>query len=117
MDKSEENLEDRLGDRDGKKDSDGETEKEVSAMLEGYNMSLTDREDEISPPKLELVPQFRTRHPPSSHTMDISSVRYRPVPVMAQAVLTSTYSYPRQELPENGKVNNIYELNMPNQAI
>jgi len=105
MDQSEENLEDRLGDRDGKKDSDGETEREMSAMFEVYNMGLTDRKDDISPPKLELVSQFRPRHSPLPHTMDISSVRYRPVPVMAQAVLTSTYSHPRQELKENGKVN------------
>jgi len=90
-------LEDRLGDRDGKKDSDGETEREVSAMFKGYNMGLTDREDDISPLQLELVPEFRP--PPSlpHHTMDISSVRYRPVPLTAQAVLTSTHSYPRQE--------------------
>jgi len=58
MDESEENLDDRLddrlGDRDGKarRDSDGETEKEVSAMLESYNVGLTDREDDISQPKL-----------------------------------------------------------------
>jgi len=53
MDESEENLDDRLddrlGDRVGKapRDSVGETEKEVSAMLEGYNVGLTDREDDI----------------------------------------------------------------------
>jgi len=64
MDQSKKNLDDRLddllGDRNGKakKDSDGEMEKEVSAMLENYNMGLTDREDDISPPKLELASQF-----------------------------------------------------------
>jgi len=58
MDQSEENLEDRLGDRDKKKDSDSETEKKVSAMFEGYNMGLTDREYDISPPKLELFSDF-----------------------------------------------------------
>jgi len=114
MDKSEENLDDRLGgrlgDRDGKtqRDSEGETEKEVSAMCKGYNVGLTDKEYDISPPKLELASEFRRHrlsppHPP--HTMDISSVRYRPVPVMAQAVLTSTYGHPRLELAEMGKVN------------
>jgi len=115
MDESEETLDDRLddrfGDRDGKarRDLDEETEKEVSAMLEDYNMGLTDKKDELSPPKLELASQFRPRHsPPLSHTMDIPSVRYRPVPVMAQTVLTSTYSHPRQELKEVGKVNNVY---------
>jgi len=106
MDKPGVVLDDRLGDREERKNSDGETEREVSAMLEDYNMGLTDREDDISPPKLELASQFRPRHsPPLPHTMDISSVRFRPVLVMAQAVLTSTYSHPRQELPEVGKVN------------
>jgi len=100
MDESEENLDDRLGvrldDRDGNawRDSEGKTEKEMSAMFEGYIVGLMDRENNISPPKLELVSEFRRpRLSPSHplHTMDISSVRYRPVPVMAQAVLTSTY--------------------------
>jgi len=104
MDKPEEDLEYRLSDKDGKKDSDGEAEREVSHMFEGYNMGLTDKEDDISPPKLEFVSQFRPHHSPPP-TIDISSVRYRPVPVMAQAVLTYTYSHPRQELLENGKVN------------
>jgi len=55
MDESEENLndrlDDRLGDRDGKarRSSDRKMEKEVSVMLEDYNVGLTDREDDISP--------------------------------------------------------------------
>jgi len=91
--------------------SDGETEKEVSAMLESYDMGLSDREDERSPPKLELASEFRhTRHSPPSHpspphTMDISSVCFRPVPVMAQAEMTSTCGHPRLNFPELGKVN------------
>jgi len=79
-------------------------------MLESYDMGLTDRKDELSPPKLELASEFRrSHHSPTSHlphTMDISSVRFRPVPVMAQAVMTFTYGHPRLELPEMGKVNN-----------
>jgi len=107
-------LDDRLGvrldDRDGKaqKYSEGETEKEVSAMFEGYNVGLTDREDDILPPKLELASEFRRPRlspPHPLHTMDISSVRYRPVPVMAQTVLTSTYGHSKLELPGKGKVN------------
>jgi len=56
MDRAEESerdrLNDRLGERDGKieKVSVGETEKEVSAMLKGYDVGLSDREDERSPP-------------------------------------------------------------------
>jgi len=59
--KERDRLDDRLGERDGKTQrvSDGETEKEVSAMLEGYEMGLSDREYERSPPKLEITSEFR----------------------------------------------------------
>jgi len=107
-------LDDRLGDKDGRTQRvlEGETEKEVSAMLESYDVGLSEREDERSPPKLKLVSEFRrTRHspplsPPLLHTMDISSVRFRPVPVMAQAVMTSIHGHPKPNLPEMGKINN-----------
>jgi len=104
MDGLEMNLEERLGDKDGRKNSDDETEREVRTMFECYDMRLDDKKEYISPPKLELTSQFRPRLSPL-HTMDISSVCYRPVPVMAQAELTSTYSHPRLELQEMGKVN------------
>jgi len=42
--------------------------------------------------------------------MDISSVRFQPVPEMAQAEMTSTYGHPRLNRPETAKVNNIYIL-------
>jgi len=38
--------------------------------------------------------------------MDISSVRIGPVPVKAQAVMTSTYGHPRLNWPAMAKVNN-----------
>jgi len=38
--------------------------------------------------------------------MDISSVRIRPVPVKAQAVITLTYGHPRLNWPAMAKVNN-----------
>jgi len=66
---------------------------------------LDDIEGSISPPTLESAPTFRPRLSPTLHAMDISSVRYRPAPVMTQAELTSTYGHPRLELPEMGKVN------------
>jgi len=109
MDESEMNLEERFGDKDGRNNSDDETEREVRTMSEGYDMGLNERDDDISPPKLEFASQFRPRLSPL-HTIDIStfsSVRYRPVPVMAQAELTSTDSHPRLKLPETGKVNNL----------
>jgi len=73
-------LDHRLGDKDGKtqKVSDGETEKEVSAMLKEYDMGLSDRDDERSPPKLEIAsgyrstllsPTFQPLHPLSPHEM------------------------------------------------
>jgi len=109
MDESEMNLEERLGDKDRRKNSDDETEREVRTMLEGYDMDLDDREDDISPPKLELASQFRPRFSPPN-TMDISRVRYRPAPVLTQAELTSTHGHHRLELPEMGKFNNIVGL-------
>jgi len=105
-----------LGDRDRNalRVLEGETEKEVSAMLGSYDMCSSDREDERSPPKLEMASEFRHIHHsppfhPPPHTMDISSVRFRPVPVMAQAEMTSTYGHPRLNLPEMGKVNIIID--------
>jgi len=108
-------LGDRFGERDGKTQrvSDGETEKEVSAMLEGYDMGLSDRNDERSPPKLEIASGYRSTilfptlfQPPFlPHAMDISSVSFRPVAVTAQAEMTSTHGHPRLNLPELDKVN------------
>jgi len=107
-------LGDRLGERNGKTQrvSDGETEKKVSAMLEGYDVGSSDRYDERSP--IEITSGYRStilspifHHPLPPHTMDISSVRFRPVPVMAQAEMTSTYRHPRLNFPELGKVNNM----------
>jgi len=79
-------------------------------------MGLDDKEDDISPPKLELASQFRP-HFFLLHTMDVSSVRYWPAPVLTQAELTSNYGHPRLELPEMGKVNNTKRHNEhPNQS-
>jgi len=121
---------DRLGERDGKAErvSDGETEKEVSARFEGYDVGLSDRDDECSPPKLEIASGYRPSLPspqPLSHitlpphAMDISSVRFRPLPVTAQAIMTSTHGHPMLNFPEWGKVNsstlnqNIREVRYP----
>jgi len=117
--KNKEDLFYRLGERYGKTQrvSDEETEKKVSALLEGYDMGFSNRDDERSPPKLEIATGYRPTilspifHPPlPPHTMDISSVRFRPVPVMAHAEMTSTYGHPRLNLPEWGKVNNTLML-------
>jgi len=101
---------DRLGERDvnTQRVSEAEAEKEVSAMLKDYDLGGSDRDYERSPPKLELVSEYRHphhsppasqpahHHPPPPHllAMDISSVRFRPVSVMAQAEMTSTYGHP-----------------------
>jgi len=106
-----------------------EAEEEVDAMLVGYDLGGSDRDEERSPPKLELVSEYRQPHhsPPTSYpthasavthahhlhhppplTMDISSVRFQPVSVMAQAAMTSTYDHPRLNWPETAKVNIIY---------
>jgi len=87
-----------------------EAEEKGSAMLVGYDLGGSDRYEERSPPKLELVSEYRHPHhsPPASHhahapapahahphppsplTMDISIVRFQPVSVMAQAEMTFT---------------------------
>jgi len=124
MERIEDIDQDRMGDRLGERDlnaqrvseAEAEAEKEVCAMLEGYDLGGCDRDDERSPPKLELVSEYRHPYhsPPTSYpalapapahvhpphppppppppplTMDISSVRFRPVSVMAQAEMTST---------------------------
>jgi len=102
---------DRLSERDirtqrvSETETELETEKEVSAMLKYYDVCGSERDDERSPPKLELISVYIQPHhiPPSisqpqptltsfstssSHppiAMDTSNVRFRPVSVMAQA--------------------------------
>jgi len=106
--------------------SEVETEKEMSAMMKGYDVVNSEGDDERSPPRLELAEQYReninskstqspTIHrtlpsppstsPPPLSTMDISKVRFRPVPVTAQAVMTSTHGHPRLTWPALAKVN------------
>jgi len=103
MDELEMNVDERLGEEAGRKNSDDETEREARTMMEGYDIGLDDREDSISPPTLEIVPSLRPRPSPHLHTMHISSVRYRSVPVLTQAELTSTYGHPRLEFARNGQ--------------
>jgi len=132
MDRVEEIDRDRAGDRLGERDArtqrvseietEVETERKVSAMLKDYDVCGSDRDDERSPPKLELVSGYRQPHhslpnpisqpqpPYPSHplfTMDTSNVRFRPVSVMAQAEMTSTYGHPRLNWPEKARVNTI----------
>jgi len=92
--------------------SEAETEKEGNAMLQEYDLGLSDRDDERSPPKLKLVSEYRHpshsppfQPPPPPLAMDIFSVRFRPVLVTAQAEMTSTNGHPRQNWPEIAKVN------------
>jgi len=83
-------------------------------MLREYDMGLSDRDEQRSPLQLEIAsgyrstllsPIFQPLHPLFPHAMDISSVRCRPVPMMAQAEMTSTHGHPRLNLPDWGKVN------------
>jgi len=114
----------------GDRVSEVETETEMSAMMKGYDVIHSGEEDERSPPRLELVDQYRsyvqnrtTQSPPIRRTlpsppsisptplsnlpaMDISSVRIRPVQAMAQAVMTSTHGHPRPNWPTVAKLNN-----------
>jgi len=100
-------ADDRLSERNvnTQKVSEAETEKEVSALMQEYDLGLSDREYERSPPKLELASEYRHPLQPPPPTMDISSVRFQPVPMKAQAEMTSTYGHPRLNWPEMVQVN------------
>jgi len=114
--------------------SEVENDKEMSAMMKGYDVVNSEGEDERSPPKLELAHQYReytsnksTQSPTICRTlpslssssspppllinaMDISSVRIRPVPVKAHAVMTLTHGHPRLNWPAVAKVNTYIPL-------
>jgi len=105
MDRMGTNVYERSGEKDGRLNSDDKVERKVRTMMEGYDVGMDNREGSISPPKLELASQFHPRFSPPLHTMDISSVRYRPAPVLTQAELTSTYSHSRLEMPSEGRIN------------
>jgi len=134
MDRVEDIERDRAGDRLGERNvstervSEAETDNEMSAMMQDYDVVHSEGEDERSPPKLELAHEYRdyvnsknahshtirrtlpsppTTFPPFHHTMYISSVRIRPTPVKAQAVMTSTHGHPRLNWPAMDKVNTI----------
>jgi len=122
---------DRLGDRNvnAQRVSEVETENQMSAMLQDYDVVPSEHEYERSPPILELAEHYREYilnksnqsptirrtlpTPPiitSSHpysAMDISSVRFRPVPVMGQAALTCNQGHPRLTWPTAQKYNNL----------
>jgi len=99
----------------------------MSALAREYDIINSDGESERSPPKLELIAQHYREYikqaslsPPIRRTlptppltpplpisaMDISSDRFQPVPVKAQAVITSTHDHPRPIWPVAPKVNN-----------
>jgi len=132
MNRVEDIERDRAGDRLSERDvstqrvSKVETDKEMSAMMKDYDVVNSGDEDERSPAKLELEHEYReyknskatqsptirrtlpsppSSSPPPLHTMDISSVRIWPVPVKAQAVMTSTYGHPRLNWQAVAKVN------------
>jgi len=115
MDRIEDIYQDRAKDRLSERDvntqrvSEAGTKKEVSTMLQGYDLEISEGEDERSPPKLELVSEYRQPHhsPPPPLAMDIASGRFRPVPVVAQAGMTSTYGHPRLNWPDMAKVNTL----------
>jgi len=47
--------------------------------------------------------------------MDTSNVHFRPVPVTAQAEMTSTYGHPRLNWPVMGRMNNCVDYLLPQQ--
>jgi len=67
---------DRLGERDGNAQRVSEADEKLSAMLVGYNVGGFDRDDERSPPKLELVLEYRHTHhsPPNSYPTSCAAI-------------------------------------------
>jgi len=55
MDRMGTNVDERFGEKDGRVNFDDEIEREVRTMMEGYDVGLDNRNDSISPPKLELA--------------------------------------------------------------
>jgi len=104
MDGIEINACNQLTEREKERNSDDKTEREVREMLKGNDLGMADREGSLSPPKLELITHTRPHRFPLP-AMNISSVRYRPAPVLKQAELTSTHCHPRLELPKKGRMN------------
>jgi len=131
MDRLEDIERDRAGNRLGERNvstqrvSEAETDKEMSAIMQDYDVVHSEGEDERSPPKLKLAHEYRehnskTIHSPTLrrqlpllqpplffiiHVMDIPTVRFQPVPLKAQAEMTSTYGHPRLHWPAMVKVN------------
>jgi len=121
MDRVEDIERDRMGDRLGARDentqrvSGVDDDKEMSAMLKDYDVIHSEHEYERSPPRLELAEEYREYilnkstqsppihrtlpSPPSSppqprSTMDISSVRFRPVPCNDGTGCDDLYPWP-----------------------
>jgi len=93
-----------LADRGDKEYMDNDPEEEVQTLLEGYAVGGVEREGRISHGRLEVINPTHPQ-PPSSSTIDISSVRYRPTLVMTSAELTSTHGPSWPDLPGSGRVN------------
>jgi len=103
-------------------------------LVRGYDMGEFEEEVERSPPKLELIAQHYREYikqaslsPPVRRTlptppltlsppplpisaMDISSVRFQPVAVQAQAAITSTHGHPRLIWPIRPKFNTLMTI-------
>jgi len=111
------------------RDRRGDRLSERFEVIERVLEADTDRRNERSPPSLEMEPLYRNLiHSPvvspthslptiSHHTLspplfliqwNTSNVRFRPVPVTAQAEMTSTYGgHPRQTWSVMGRQNNV----------
>jgi len=121
---------DRTGDRLG----------EEMYVTERGSEARTDRDNERSPATLVMEPSYRNvQHspivsrtqsprsttlspnpsspppPPPLHTMDTSNVRFRPVPVLAQAGMTSTHGHPWLTWPARAKFNS--DIRISNQFL
>jgi len=68
----------------------------------------------FSPPIRRTLPTPPFTPPLPISAMDISSVRFQPAPVKAQAAITSTHGHLRMIWPERPKLNNYILLQLEN---
>jgi len=88
-----------------KEDSEEEFEEEVTTALEGYAVGGVEREERVSPTKMEWVEIEPLHQLPPRSTMDISSVRYRPMLTTTSADLTSACGPTRPEALKGARFN------------
>jgi len=91
-------------------DSEEEFDEEVATALEVYAIGGVDKEERVSPTRMERLETDTLYQLPPYPTMDISSVRYRPMLVTTLADLTLERGPTRLDALEGARFNNYSRL-------